>query len=268
MSRLWACPACGQGALGPGQCAPCRGRRRYVEVRPVSDLAPIALGAIPDADVARTPFPGWPGVNRAMHGGLAEGSVTLLYGAPGVGKTRLCLGLAAAVPRALYVTSEQSLTQVKYAARLMGVGDTPLRVLATATVEAVRLDGDAFVVADSLHGFGDAEAAVAHLVALARRSGVPVLTTAHVNAEGDYFGTTTIEHAVDAVVELARSDRRLAWRVVRKYRYGPIGTVAEICDTPGGGLTDALGRLSASPAALEDGGGGTAAGGAAPAAAG
>src|SRR5690606_30875083 len=158
-------------------------------------------------------------LDRVLGGGLVPGSVVLLGGDPGIGKSTLLLkalaSLAAAGP-VCYVTGEESLDQIALRARRLGVGDAPIQLLAETCVEAVlaQLDGSppAVLVIDSIQTlYSDAlESApgsvsqlrecAAQLVRHAKTRNVSTLLVGHVTKEGTLAGPRVLEHMVDAVL--------------------------------------------------------------------
>lgn len=181
-------------------------------------------------------------LDRVLGGGLVAGSVVLLGGDPGIGKSTLTLEaagkLAASGARALYVTSEESAEQVKLRAERLAVADAPeLYVLADTNLarifEQVRRVAPAFVVIDSIQMIykADLEASpgtvaqlrrcCTELAYLAKAANVAVLLVGHVTKEGALAGPKLLEHMVDVVLSF-EGDRHHAHRVVRsvKNRFG------------------------------------------------
>ena len=181
-----------------------------------------------------------------LGGGLLDGSVTLVFGAPGVGKSTLLLQVLMAVAAldrtVLLVSAEESAPQVR--ARADRLGELPAQLLLSTTADVARaesavvaLDPD-LVVVDSIQTISDAEVAgaagsvvqvracVDRLGALAKRSGTAVVLVGHVTKDGDLAGPRLLEHLVDTVVSL-EGDRHHALRVVRalKHRFAATGEV-------------------------------------------
>jgi KaiC/GvpD/RAD55 family RecA-like ATPase len=205
------------------------------------------MGSVPVDTLPRVSLPGFPSVESALGGGLVEGSTTLVYGAAGLGKTRLALLLADRVSRlrspVLYVSTEQTPQQLKLTAAVVGVAASPMLVSYQSTLEGIeglmREKKPRFMVVDSLQEITSEEASLAprarRLTMMAREQRIPLLLTSHETKDGDRAGTQTVEHIVDCVVRLwALSDSSvLVWEVVNKYRYGAIGLAAGLLDTGG-----------------------------------
>ena len=181
-----------------------------------------------------------------MGGGVVGGSVTLLFGPPGIGKSTLLFQVLASVARrgldVMLASAEESLVQV--GGRAARLGPVPAHLLALegpdvdAIEEAVERARPALVVVDSLQSVSDPElsqpagslaqvrACVERLTRLAKSSGVPLLLVGHVTKDGDLAGPRAVEHLVDTVLSFD-GDRHHALRVLNavKHRFGPTGEV-------------------------------------------
>ena len=179
-------------------------------------------------------------LDRVLGGGLVPGSVTLIGGDPGIGKSTLMLQAAAALNGAgpvLYATGEESLKQVALRARRLGLETAAARLIAETCVEqivgvATSLAARALIV-DSIQtmyseGIESAPGAVsqlrectAELVRFAKASGTAVLLVGHVTKEGQIAGPRVLEHMVDTVLYF-ESDTGSRFRVLRsvKNRFG------------------------------------------------
>jgi DNA repair protein RadA/Sms len=185
--------------------------------------------------------------DRVLGGGLVEGSLVLLGGEPGIGKSTLLLqaagALAAAGVPVLYTCGEESPAQVRMRAERLGVGGSPALsllaetdvsvVVATALAEEPRV-----LVVDSIQtahdpeltgapgSVGQVRAATAQLMRLAKDRGVVVLVVGHVTKEGSIAGPRVLEHMVDTVLYF-EGDRDHAYRIVRavKNRFGPASEI-------------------------------------------
>lgn len=183
-------------------------------------------------------------VDRLLGGGLVPGSLLLLAGEPGIGKSTLVLQVAAALAAGsdvLYASAEESATQLLLRASRLGLVDGPaggaLSVLAStdvaAIIEAAAASGPALLIVDSVQtvavdeldgppgSVGQVRESAARLGAFARDQGVPVLLVGHVTKDGSLAGPRTLEHLVDAVLML-EGDRYGALRLLRalKNRHG------------------------------------------------
>ena len=179
-------------------------------------------------------------LDRVLGGGLVPGSVTLIGGDPGIGKSTLMLQAAAglnAVGPVLYATGEESLKQVALRARRLGLTDATARLMAETGVEAIVGAAAALtarvLIVDSIQTMhseriDSAPGAVsqlrecaAELVRFAKNSGTAVLLVGHVTKEGQIAGPRVLEHMVDTVLYF-ESDTGSRFRVLRsvKNRFG------------------------------------------------
>jgi DNA repair protein RadA/Sms len=203
------------------------------------------------------PFPvGVDEIDRVLGGGLTPGSVTLLAGEPGVGKSTLTLQIAMSIATAgacvLLVAGEEAPTQV--AARASRLGEIPSTLMVVddlsvdSVIAAMAGSQPQLVIVDSVQTLQDQEvesapgsvaqvkAVAARLVAEAKRSGVSVLLIGHVTKEGSIAGPRVLEHMVDTVVSFD-GERHSELRFLRttKHRFGPTNEVG-IFDMTGDGL--------------------------------
>ena len=253
MAKLRLVYRCGDcGAAFPkwaGQCSSCQAWNTLVEdvegpepTLAIPLLAPAAT-PIPIAEVARDlggPQPTGVGeLDRVLGTGLVPGSVTLLGGEPGIGKSTLLLQLLASWPgRTLYVSAEESAPQVRLRAERIGALRPDLFLLAETVlphiVTAIDEVRPSLVVVDSIQTVADPElgsapgsivqvrGCAARLVHEAKTRGIPVVLVGHVTKEGGLAGPRTLEHVVDVVLGF-EGDRHHSLRLLRavKNRYGP-----------------------------------------------
>lgn len=197
----------------------------------------LAVGAGP---VARIPT-GVGELDRVLGGGLVPGSVVLLSGDPGIGKSTLVLQMVDGVTRsegsALLVTGEESLDQVSLRALRIEVAADRLRAAASSSLPAVIAaashERPSVLVVDSIQTLHDpahdsaagsvvqVRECAAALVRFAKASGVAVVLIGHVTKEGTVAGPRTLEHLVDAVISL-EGERSGTFRLLRalKNRFG------------------------------------------------
>ncbi|HLI15190.1 MAG TPA: DNA repair protein RadA [Acidimicrobiales bacterium] len=256
------CSACGGSfARWSGRCPQCAswgtlvlehaGRRRAVGL--AAQAVPIE--AIPCG--AGEPYAtGLGELDRALGGGLVPGSVSLLSGEPGIGKSTLLLQGAAALAaqgrRCLIVSAEESAEQVRRRAARLGAVVAGLHLLETTSLAAAlevaeELRPDLLVV-DSIQTVADPAAAAgagsvaqvrecaARLAAHAKASGTATILVGHVTKDGALAGPRALEHLVDTVLRF-EGDRHHALRVlhVLKHRFGPAGEVG-VFELTGAGL--------------------------------
>ncbi len=257
-SRKWLgrCPGCGEWNSFAGQPAPARRKGGKAAARGAVPL-PVTEAA---AQVERRRPTGVEGVDRVLGGGLVAGSLVLLAGEPGVGKSTLLLQLAAALASAespaFYVSAEESAQQVALRARRLGVTDADILLLAETSCDAVLghlADGaPAVVIVDSVQTMVvDGVDAVAGSVSqvrqtaarfqeLAKTRGIPVVLVGHVTKEGMIAGPKLLEHLVDVVLSMeGESGHDL--RVLRagKNRFGTVSELALFAMT-GDGLEQVI----------------------------
>jgi len=179
-------------------------------------------------------------LDRVLGGGLVEGSVTLVGGDPGIGKSTLMLQAAAALAAAgpvLYATGEESLGQVALRARRLGLARMTANLVAQTHLESILAEAEGIkaraLIIDSIQTvYSDRiEAApgavsqlrecTAELVRFAKSRGVAVLLVGHVTKEGQIAGPRVLEHMVDTVLYF-ESDTGSRFRVLRsvKNRFG------------------------------------------------
>jgi DNA repair protein RadA/Sms len=218
----------------------------------------VPIGEVDALDGPRS-CTGLPGFDRVLGGGLVPGSVVLLGGEPGIGKSTLLFqasrGLAAAGARdVLFASAEESAAQVRLRAERLGIRDGRLLVLAETDVSRIVAEAEArqpaVVVVDSVQAVADptlastpgtvsqVRAAAAELARYAKSRGVPVLLVGHVTKDGSLAGPKSLEHLVDAVVSI-EGDRSGSRRLLRatKNRFGPVDEIA-LYEMTGEGLAE------------------------------
>lgn len=252
---VFTCSLCRNQYLTGGWCPWCATQSRsYVQLRSTGGTT----GAVRLSDARRTAvrerieIPDFPSLQRSLAGGFVPGSVTVCYGAAGLGKTRVALTLADRIrrryPDVLYVSTEQTVDMLAGTATLLGIENTSMLVAYETYFEAIvsmaKSHRTRFLVLDSLQGLmpegnDTFDMLLTRIVAFARASGTAMLCTSHETKEGDYMASRKLEHTVDAMVHLrARVRGGVEWMIAKKYRYGAVGLVAVLLDTPQGGFTD------------------------------
>lgn len=179
-------------------------------------------------------------LNRVLGGGIVPGSVILLSGDPGIGKSTLLLQICQTMSndaQILYVSGEESLRQIKLRAARLGVTTGDLNLSSTTNIEAVvetiqTIKPD-IVMIDSiqtmnLSALNSSSGSVTQirectqmLINLAKTMEIPVFIVGHVNKDGAIAGPKVMEHMVDAVLYF-EGERNLSYRILRaiKNRYG------------------------------------------------
>ena len=200
-----------------------------------------------------------PELDRVLGGGIVPGSVTLLGGEPGIGKSTLLMQLLAAWPaRTLYVTAEESAQQVRLRAERLGALNENVWLLPEMNLhnifKAIASVQPNLIVIDSIQTNADPELSsppgsvvqvrgCAHrLVQEAKRSNIPVVLVGHVTKEGGLAGPRVLEHVVDTVLSF-EGERHNALRLLRasKHRFGPTSELGlfEMTDAGMVGVPDA-----------------------------
>lgn len=260
---LGQCPACGAWNTVVEERAPARGAgaagRRGAPASGAAPAAPVPLRDVKAPAVARLAT-GVGELDRVLGGGLVPGSVVLLGGSPGIGKstlTGMALGeLAAAGNKVLYVTGEESAAQVRLRAERLGdaalsvpvVAETDLDTV-VATLDAERPDA---CVIDSIQVLSAAELDSApgsvgqvrevadRLVRLAKAHAIAIVLVGHVTKDGAIAGPRVLEHAVDAVLQF-EGERERTYRTLRalKNRFGSVDELG-VFEMRQGGLVEVL----------------------------
>ncbi len=255
-TSVFACQGC--GAESPkwlGRCPECGEWNSYMEQARERSARGASAQAVPHSvaigEIAAQEKPrlstGLSGLDRVLGGGLVPGSVVLLGGEPGIGKSTLLLqagrGLAASSRDVLYASAEESAAQVRLRGERLGIREGRLLVLSETDVTRVIAEAEtrspAVVVVDSVQAVqhpslasapgtvSQVRAAAAELTRYAKSRGVPVLLVGHVTKDGSLAGPKSLEHLVDAVVSI-EGDRGLERRLLRatKNRFGPVDEIA------------------------------------------
>jgi DNA repair protein RadA/Sms len=253
-SVRYVCTNCGAFALSwAGKCQQCGAWNTLQEELVINNasqggvvtsghvLTPTSIGASVKQDQQRL-MTGVDDVDVVLGGGIVVGSVTLIAGQPGIGKSTLLLQLANAVAQkhsVLYVSGEESGHQVGMRAERLGVSGKSKLQLATSTsaddiATTISQGKYELVVVDSIQtvsvaAIGSAAGSVAQItnstqfiLNTAKQSNTAVLLVGHVTKEGAIAGPKVLEHVVDVVLQL-EGDRYGGFKVLRatKNRFGP-----------------------------------------------
>jgi DNA repair protein RadA/Sms len=216
-----------------------------------SDITPLNSVSLQEQDRFHT---GYEELNRVLGGGLVVGSVVLIGGDPGIGKSTLLLQTVthlAKVHKVLYVSGEESLSQIALRAKRMDLGVPELHLLAETQVEAIIHKASQYapqvMVIDSIQtmftdsqtgspgGVGQLREATAQLVRFAKSSNTTIFLVGHVTKEGALAGPRVLEHMVDAVLYFeGQQDSR--FRVIRaiKNRFGAVNELGVFAMTEKG----------------------------------
>ena len=249
---VFFCSSCGnESPKWLGKCPACGEWNTYVEEKvsvksgkeallPQSTLtsAPIKLSEITQGEEERIPMPSGE-LNRVLGGGLVPGSIILIGGEPGIGKSTLVLQnmLRIRSRKVLYVSGEESAKQLKMRADRLGADGGECYILCETSLQKIFQQINAckpgILVVDSIQtiaseelessagSVGQVRECAASLLKYAKESGVPVILIGHINKEGTIAGPKVLEHIVDAVVQF-EGDRHYMNRRLRsiKNRFG------------------------------------------------
>ena len=270
---VYICQSCGaQAPKWAGQCGECGAWNTLMEATVTA--APRGLGGGPRAG-GMAGLAGATGVqlldsvaaedaprvstelsemDRVLGGGVVNGSVILIGGDPGIGKSTLLLQVLAGVQsrlKTLYITGEESLTQVHLRAKRLGLPRMDLPVLAETSVERIlsvlSVEKPGLVVLDSIQtlytesldsapgSVSQLRETAAQVVRHAKQSGCAVILVGHVTKEGAIAGPRVLEHMVDTVLYFEQ-DVGSRYRIVRavKNRFGAVNELGVFAMTDGG----------------------------------
>ena len=276
---LHVCTACAhESAKWHGRCPGCGEWNTLVEEAPrgsasrgsasrtgARPLRPVALADV-DAPAVPRLVTGIGELDRVLGGGLVPGSLVLLGGSPGIGKSTITAGalgnLAAAGRSVLYVSGEESAAQVRLRAERLGphalavpiVAETSLEPV-IATIEAERPEVCVIDSVQTLHAadltgaagsVGQVREVAARLARVAKERGVATILVGHVTKEGALAGPRVLEHLVDCVLQF-EGERERTYRTLRalKNRFGSTNEVGvfEMRDSGLAEVADASARF-------------------------
>jgi DNA repair protein RadA/Sms len=250
---VFVCQECGQeSARWLGRCPDCQSWNTFVERAVAAAPRAVAVAAAPvemcdlgDEQALRLDV-GLPEFERVLGGGIVSGSLILVGGDPGIGKSTLLLqvaALAAASGRSvLYVSGEESARQLQMRARRLGSDGRGLFVVAETDLDGALQAADnlqpALVVVDSIQtvhsqstpsppgSIAQLRECTMRLMQWAKGGGIPICIIGHVTKEGDIAGPRLLEHIVDVVLYL-EGERFSSYRLLRgvKNRFGSTNEV-------------------------------------------
>lgn len=249
---VYFCSNCGnESPKWLGKCPNCGEWNTYVEEKvtvksgkesllPASsmDNAPVRLSEIKGEKEERILMPSGE-LNRVLGGGLVPGSIILVGGEPGIGKSTLVLQnmLRIRSRKVLYVSGEESAKQLKMRADRLGADGGECFILCETSLEKIfahlRSTSPGIVVIDSIQtiasealessagSVGQVRECAAAFLKYAKETGTPVILIGHINKEGTIAGPKVLEHIVDAVIQF-EGDRHYMYRLLRsiKNRFG------------------------------------------------
>ena len=249
------CPACGQWNTMVEQTVATGPASKRAASVPGQSRKPVKLDSVTTGSEDRLSL-GSAEVDRLLGGGIVKGSLVLIGGEPGIGKSTLSLQLPLGCPslKTLYVTGEESVSQVKMRADRLG-GDSSSCYIYSETLmeniiaEAQEIAPDLMVVdsvqtmycqgVDSTAGsVSQIKEVAATLLRFAKESGIPVILIGHITKEGAIAGPKLLEHIVDVVLQF-EGENRGSYRVLRsiKNRFGSTSELA-VFEMTGTGLRE------------------------------
>jgi DNA repair protein RadA/Sms len=248
---VYVCQNCGaQSAKWIGKCPACGEWNSYVEEFITKEAKgalsktrssanqPVLLSAVEYEHLSRINTYDNE-LNRVLGGGLVPGSIVLIGGEPGIGKSTLLLQVALAIKgkKILYVTGEESQSQVKMRAERLGNAESEIYLLAetglSEIIDAVDNLKPALVIIDSIQtlqsrqiesspgSVSQVRECTNEIIKSAKVSGIPFILIGHITKEGTIAGPKVLEHMVDTVLQF-EGDRHLTYRILRaqKNRFG------------------------------------------------
>lgn len=254
-TNIFFCQSCGyETSKWMGQCPGCKEWNTFVEEvvdkkkiagagklsTSISDAKVVSLSQIETSEDKRTTTQ-MKELDRVLGGGIVKGSLVLVGGDPGIGKSTLllqvCRNLAGQQKKVLYISGEESLQQIKIRAERIGVFDEHLVLLCETNLEVIRAvierEKPEFVIIDSIQTMYNEEVSSAPgsvsqvrestgvFMQIAKGMGISIFIVGHVTKEGVVAGPRVLEHMVDTVLYF-EGDRHAAYRILRgvKNRFG------------------------------------------------
>jgi len=253
--NVFVCQNC--GAVSPkwiGKCPSCQqwntyqeeivaanpknalNNQAFAEVKPVR-VSEIQTNSVERIDTKNQEF------NRVLGGGIVPGSVILIGGEPGIGKSTLSIQIALNIPQlTLYVSGEESASQIKLRADRINKSADNCLILCEVTVEniipAIRQTRPSLVIIDSIQTLRTQSAESSPgtvtqirecadiLIRFAKENNVPVILIGHINKDGNIAGPKILEHMVDTVLQF-EGDSSHVYRVLRGIK-NRFGTTSEV----------------------------------------
>ena len=247
----YVCQQCGYSQVGwAGKCPNCSTWGSLVETLfekskekrgegAKRTVKPVSLTSIPARKSSRISTK-ISELDRVLGGGLVPGQVVLIAGEPGIGKSTLLLQLADKIGNSLYVSGEESGSQIKVRAQRLGTKSKGLKFLEETDVDSVidSIDSPSLVVVDSIQtmstedlsglagSVGQVRESAFRLLKKAKEKNIPLFMAGHVTKEGTVAGPAVLAHIVDTVLWF-EGDKTLTLRLLRavKNRFGPTDEV-------------------------------------------
>ncbi len=259
VKTAWFCSSCGaQAPKWQGRCPACGEWNTMVEEKIVSEkksktLTPVSHGSrrtrpqlIHEIELDEEPRIKMPSaeLNRVLGGGLVAGSLVLLGGEPGIGKSTLVLQniLSIRSRRILYVSGEESARQLKMRADRIGRPNDNVYIVCETSLQNIRdhieevnpgliiIDSIQTIASDDIESVAGSVSQVrecaAQLLKYAKETAVPVMLIGHITKEGSIAGPKVLEHIVDVVLQF-EGDRQGIYRILRSIK-NRFGSTAEL----------------------------------------
>lgn len=254
---VWSCQECGhRQSKWAGSCTVCQKWNTFVEEVEFSEKRFESIGALPsrpmrvhevNSDEFRRITTTYPEFDRLLGGGIVSGSLTLIAGDPGIGKSTLMLQIAQALAGqglvVLYICGEESVEQTSLRARRLNIASENLLLFSETNFSHIKLQIDQLkpdvLIVDSIQILYKSELASApgsvsqvrelatEFMHLAKGMGIATFLIGHVTKSGEIAGPRVLEHIVDTVLDF-EGDRQHGYRILRaqKNRFGPTDDIA------------------------------------------
>lgn len=269
IKSVYVCQNCGaESAKWIGRCNSCGEWNTYVEQRiskgpsrsgsalKETRAVPMNLDEVQSDQVSRMDLKNGE-FNRVLGGGIVPGSLILIGGEPGIGKSTLALQVALQIDKnTLYVSGEESPQQLKMRAERLGGGRGQCQVLAETNLQAILsqvehvkpqlliIDSIQTLYSDEIESAAGTISQVrdcaAQLLRVAKETHIPVILIGHINKEGNIAGPKVLEHIVDTVLQF-EGDTHHLYRILRstKNRFGSTSEIG-VFEMTGEGLREIL----------------------------
>lgn len=273
LKSIFYCTECGnETAKWAGKCAACGAWNTIVEQEnvpvsrgsragsnrstPFHSVKAISFTSIEDTQEIRFST-GMSELDRVLGGGAVKGSLVLVGGAPGIGKSTLMLQICQSLcqfSKVLYVSGEESVSQLKLRAQRLGVQSEQLFVLSETglgdVLQCVDQESPDILIVDSIQtlynreldsapgSIGQVKDCTMALMQLAKGNNITVFVIGHVNKEGSIAGPKVLEHMVDCVLYF-EGDQHMSYRILRaaKNRFGATNEIG-VFEMMNGGLEE------------------------------
>ena len=267
ISSVFVCNECGyESAKWLGKCPGCNSWNSFYEekmkkisngaIKEKKNITPVSLNTVKGEDVLRTKT-GYEELDRVLGGGIVKGSLILLGGEPGIGKSTLILQLCqkmAKKGKVLYVSGEESASQIKIRADRLGISDDNLLFLGETDIklieeqvksinpELVIIDSIQTMYSEDLSAASGSVSQVREVTSIVMRNckeqELTTIVIGHVTKDGTIAGPRVLEHMVDTVLYL-EGERYFSYRILRtvKNRFGSTNEIG-VFEMQNEGLTE------------------------------